>query len=122
MLALSDGFRIRRTRGDGRLDRVSVKPIAGNSYEQSLVATVGRVAYATRVPVDPSFGVQPLRVTDVNDDGRQEVVVTESVGANIFSFTVWGLFGGLRPTTTRASVPPTPSTATASLSPRRPPP
>jgi hypothetical protein len=85
--------------GDGRLDRVSVAPIAGNPSEQSLVATIGRVNYVAHVPVDQPSGVQPLRVTDMNGDGRQEVVVTETVGVNTNWMTVWGMFGGLRAVT-----------------------
>jgi hypothetical protein len=34
---------------------------------------------------------------DLDSDGWDEIIVTESVGANTLSFTVWGLFGGLRP-------------------------
>jgi hypothetical protein len=78
--------------GDGQLDRVAVREIEGNQNLQFLVVTIGRVNYVARVPLSSAWGVQPLRVTDMNRDGRQEVVVTESVGANTYGFSVWGVF------------------------------
>jgi hypothetical protein len=81
--------------GDGQLDRVVVKPTADNPAEQFLVATVGRRNYVARVPVDQPFGVQPLRVSDIDVDGRDEIIVTEVVGANTLWFSVWVLDGGL---------------------------
>jgi hypothetical protein len=84
--------------GDGQLDSVTIRPVAGNPNLQRLVAVVGGTTLRATVPLDAyQVGVQPLRVVDLDDDGWDEVVVTETVGANTLSFTVWGLFGGLRP-------------------------
>lgn len=84
--------------GDGQLDTVRVEPVAGNSFQQRLVATVGGTTLTATVPLNAyQIGPQPPRVVDLDGDGWDEVVVTETVGANTLSFTVWGLFGGLRP-------------------------
>ncbi|HWO58537.1 MAG TPA: hypothetical protein VNO31_00655 [Umezawaea sp.] len=85
--------------GDGRLDRVVAETIAGNPNEQFLVATIRGIRLTAHAPLNSYTGVQPLRVVDLNDDGSDEVVVTESVGANTVKFSVWGLYGGLRPVT-----------------------
>jgi hypothetical protein len=83
--------------GDGRLDRVVAKPVAGSQNEQLLVATVNGVSYVAREPMDPDWGVQPLRVVDVNADGRYEILLPETVGMRTDSFSVWGLNNGWRP-------------------------
>jgi len=83
--------------GDGQLDTVLVEPVADNGDEQRLVATINGIELDVTMPMDPYFGVQPLRVVDLDGDGWNEVVVTESVGANTVDLTVWGLFGGLNP-------------------------
>lgn len=84
--------------GDGTLDRVVVRAVPNNPNEQVLVATVGRVNYVAREALDAfDTTVQPLRVVDTNADGRDEVLLTESVGANTNTFSVWGLFDGWRP-------------------------
>jgi hypothetical protein len=83
--------------GDGQLDTVLVEPVADNGDEQRLVATINGIELDATMPMDPYFGVQPLRVVDINGDGWHEVVVTEFVGANTLDQTVWGLFGGLNP-------------------------
>jgi hypothetical protein len=81
--------------GDGRLDRVVLRPVDGNQDVQELVARVGGKRLTATVPMaNYVMGVQPMRVVDVNADGRDEVVVTQSVGANTDSFGVWGLHGG----------------------------
>jgi hypothetical protein len=79
--------------GDGRLDRVTLRPVDGNPNVQELVARVGGKRLTATVPMNNYGGVQPMRVVDVNADGRDEVVVTQSVGANTDSFGVWGLHG-----------------------------
>ena len=79
--------------GDGRLDRVVLRPVAGNPNVQELVARVGGKRLTATVPMNNYSGVQPMRVADVNADGREEVVVAQSVGANTDSFGVWGLHG-----------------------------
>lgn len=83
--------------GDGQLDTVVIDPIAGNNDEQRLVATINGIELDATMPMDPYFGIQPLRVVDLDGDGWDEVVVTEFVGANTVDLTVWGLFGGLNP-------------------------
>jgi hypothetical protein len=87
--------------GDGRADRVTVGVVEGVPDEQELVAVVRGTRFTARMPLYSSIGVGRLRITDVDDDGRDEVVVTESFGANTVLFTVWGLHGtGLRAVTT----------------------
>lgn len=84
--------------GDGTPDRVVVKAVENNPNEQVLVATVGRTSYVAREELSsPDYSVQPLRVVDLNADGREEVLLTESVGANTLTLSVWGLFNGWRP-------------------------
>ena len=76
--------------GDGTPDTAQLSAI-GDGAQQSLKFTVdGRVTEAV-LTGDPSFGTQPMRVLDVNHDGRQEVLVTESIGANTTWFSVWDL-------------------------------
>jgi hypothetical protein len=84
--------------GDGQLDTVAIQPIAGDPDNQRLVATVGGATLTATMPLNVwQSRVQPLRVVDLDGDGWDEIVVTETVGANTLSFTVWGLFGGLNP-------------------------
>jgi hypothetical protein len=84
--------------GDGTLDRVIVRSVPNNPNEQFLVATVGQVSFVAREALDAfDTTVQPLRVVDINADGRDEVVLTESVGANTDRLSVWGLFDTWRP-------------------------
>ncbi|QQQ74621.1 VCBS repeat-containing protein [Saccharothrix sp. 6-C] len=86
--------------GDGRVDRVVVGAVAGDPEQQELVAVVRGVRFTARMPLHSFFGLRPLRFADVDGDGRDEVVVTESVGANTELFTVWGLGeAGLRAVT-----------------------
>jgi hypothetical protein len=87
--------------GDGRVDRVAVRQVDGVPDTQELVAVVRGVRFTARMPLHSPFGVGALRVTDLADDGRDEVVVTESTGANTDISTVWGLGeAGLRAVTT----------------------
>lgn len=84
--------------GDGTLDRVVVRAVAGNPEEQLLIATVGRTNYVAREEFYAfEAGVQPPRVVDLNDDGRDEVILTESLGNNTDTLSVWGLNDGWRP-------------------------
>lgn len=85
--------------GDGVLDQVTARQAPDNEHEQVLTALVGNVGHVARVPlnVSPAGGAQPLRAVDVNADGRDEVVVTESLGANTYGFSVWGMAGGWQP-------------------------
>jgi hypothetical protein len=79
--------------GDHRIDRVTLTQNPDNPNEQILVGTVNRTSYVTRMPIPggPGLGVFPLRVVDLDRDGRQEVVVTEMVGASTSWFGVWYL-------------------------------
>ncbi|WNV85703.1 hypothetical protein [Umezawaea sp. Da 62-37] len=85
--------------GNGVLDTVTAETIAGNGNEQLLTATIQGLRLTALAPLDSHVGIQPLRVVDLNDDGTDEVVVTQSVGANTVGFGVWGFSGGLRPVT-----------------------
>lgn len=84
--------------GDGILEKVVAQPIAGNPDEQLLVTKIRGERLTARAPLASYLGRLELDVADVNDDGRDEVVVTESIGANTNGMSVWGLYGGgLRP-------------------------
>lgn len=86
--------------GDGRGDKVVLRSVATDPNQQELTATVMGRRYTARVAGDAYFGPQPLRVVDVNADHRAEVVVTEYVGANTLTMSVWDLGPrGLRPLT-----------------------
>ncbi|MCS7475688.1 hypothetical protein ACFFQW_35395 [Umezawaea endophytica] len=85
--------------GDGVLDTVVAQAIEGNPDEQLLVATINGVRLDARVPLYSRIGVPPLQVVDLNDDGTDEVMVTEALGANTVTVSTWGLYGGLRPVT-----------------------
>ncbi|OZM70159.1 hypothetical protein CFN78_26680 [Amycolatopsis antarctica] len=74
--------------GDGTADLVTLTPL-GDGSVQSLRFTVNGVENSVEMPADAYRGVLPLRVTDINGDGSQEVVVTESMGANTATFSVW---------------------------------
>lgn len=76
--------------GDGTPDTAQLSAI-GDGAKQSLKFTVDGRATEAVLTGDPSFGTQPMRVLDVNGDGRQELLVTESVGANTTWFSVWDL-------------------------------
>lgn len=89
--AAADGFSAPADlNGDGVLDQVAVRTLPNDPNRQAVVATIGRVSYLAYTTMNnyPS-GIQPPRVTDVNADGRDEVVVTESVGANTYGFSMW---------------------------------
>ncbi|MCP2168245.1 hypothetical protein [Goodfellowiella coeruleoviolacea] len=75
--------------GDGVLDSARLTDV-GNGW-QTLVVTVGDDVVDTGIPWDApnGLGIRPIRVTDVNGDGRQELAVSEAVGANTTTFSVW---------------------------------
>ncbi|GAB1515742.1 hypothetical protein [Actinophytocola sp. KF-1] len=79
--------------GDGRMDRVTLRTVDGNMDEQVLTARVGGKRLTATVSSSLIAGTQPMRVVDVDADGRDEVVVTEMVGANTDHYGVWGLHG-----------------------------
>ena len=91
--------------GDHRIDRVQVRPAPDDQNEQILIGSVGRTNYVTRIRLDTNVGVRPLRVVDLDRDGRQEVVVTEVVGANTLWYTVWRLDNGWQPLRSSAGGP-----------------
>lgn len=83
--------------GDGVLDTVTARQAADNPDEQTLVAKVGNRNYVGRAPMDAYFGMEPLRVGDVNADGKDEIFVTEVIGANTTHMSVWAMNNGWRP-------------------------
>ncbi|MGB3440737.1 MAG: hypothetical protein WBA97_18475 [Actinophytocola sp.] len=80
--------------GDGLRDYVTVRTVPGKPDEQLLSARVGARQLTATVPLASPSGVLPMRITDLDTNGRDEVVVTESLGANTLSFGVWGLYDG----------------------------
>lgn len=89
--------------GDGRVDRAWIESVAGNPVPttQVLSAQVGAERYRAYVPFASwSTDARPMRVVDLDGDGREEVVVAESVGANTTTSSVWGFNGRLRALTT----------------------
>ncbi|MFR9730266.1 FG-GAP repeat domain-containing protein [Saccharopolyspora sp. MS10] len=92
--------------GNGTPDTAKLAAI-GDGSQQLLKFTVdGKVTEAT-LPGDAYAGTQPMRVLDVNHDGRQEVLVAESIGANTAWFSVWdlGADGAPRELTTQDGQP-----------------
>src|ERR1041384_8211527 len=72
--------------GDRHLDTVVTQVNPANPAEQLLTATIrGRSHHAT-APVDEYHGVLPMRVADINDDGRDEIILTEFAGASTLNF------------------------------------
>ncbi|TDV55432.1 hypothetical protein [Actinophytocola oryzae] len=82
--------------GDGVPDRVVVSPATDAANQQILTVTIGRTNYVAHTAM-PYFGVQAPKVVDINLDGKQELIVTEDIGAHTYWYSVWGMFGGLRP-------------------------
>jgi len=77
--------------GNGTLDNVSLSLTSPTMsvLEANISGQVVRANLAT----DVYTGVQPLRVTDVNADGKAELVVTGSVGANTISMSLFDFDG-----------------------------
>lgn len=92
--------------GDGRPDSAALEPV-GDGSQQRLTFTVDGRTTERVLPGDAYAGVQPMRITDVNGDGKQEVLVTESVGANTLTFELadLGPDGGVRLMTTSDGQP-----------------
>ena len=84
--------------GDGRPDPVSLQQVD----EQTMLLRVGLTQEFVDTRVEGSAMGQPLRPTDVNGDGFDEVLVPESVGANTITYSVWGYSpqAGLHPVRT----------------------
>lgn len=92
--------------GNGTLDSARLAAL-GDGSQQALQFTVdGRVTEAV-LPGDSYAGTRPMRVLDVNNDGRQELLVSESVGANTEWFSIWdlGADGAPRELTTQDGAP-----------------
>jgi VCBS repeat protein len=77
--------------GDGALDLVTVRQAPGDPSTQIVTGTVGGRRYDAFVPLDSAIGVRPLRVGDVDGNGRADIFVTEVVGANTEWLSVWEL-------------------------------
>ncbi|WP_156756638.1 hypothetical protein [Actinokineospora pegani] len=76
--------------GDGVADTVTARTVPGDPTRQQITATVNGREYTATGDSDPN-GVQPLRVTDVNRDGANEVITTGYLGANTVTMTIWVL-------------------------------
>lgn len=72
---------------DGRQDLATLEPVGDGSQQLLRFIVDGRTAEAV-LPGDSSAGARPMRMTDINGDGAQELVVTESVGANTETLAV----------------------------------
>ncbi|MEV6873191.1 VCBS repeat-containing protein [Amycolatopsis sp. NPDC051128] len=72
--------------GDGtRDDVVSWRAIRG---DQVVSATVNGQRTSIHLPADARFGVLPPRVADLNGDGRAELLVATSFGADASTYSV----------------------------------
>ncbi|WP_424189245.1 hypothetical protein ACOBQX_12325 [Actinokineospora sp. G85] len=76
--------------GDGVADTITAQSVSGDPTRQQITATVNGREYTATGDSDPN-GVQPLRVTDVNQDGANEVVTTGYLGANTVTMSIWVL-------------------------------
>lgn len=56
---------------------------------QVLAAIVDGQPESATIPADLGDGVEPIRVTDLNGDGRDEMIIAESAGANTVWYSVW---------------------------------
>lgn len=70
--------------GDGEIETVNAQLIGD---DQVISATVNGTFTSIHVGADSYAGVTAPRVTDLNGDGRAELIVTQSVGANTTFFT-----------------------------------
>ncbi|PWW52726.1 hypothetical protein [Actinokineospora spheciospongiae] len=71
--------------GDGEIESVNAQ-LTGD-HEQVIWATVDGVRASITLPADSTAPFEAPRVADLNGDGRAELVVTRSVGANTTHFT-----------------------------------
>jgi len=72
--------------GDGEIETVNAQ-LTGDS-DQLISATVNGTYTSIHLPADSQFGIEAPRVTGLNGDGRAELIVTQSVGANTTFFSV----------------------------------
>ena len=78
--------------GDGVDERVVIR--AAGTAEQQIVTTVDGQRHAVSVPGDTRGAVIAPRVTDIDGNGAEELVLTEYVGANTDTFDVWAYMDG----------------------------
>ncbi len=71
--------------GDGEIETVTAQ--LTRATDQVISATVNGAFTSIHLPADSSVPLQAPRVTDLNGDGRAELIVTQSVGANTTFFT-----------------------------------
>ncbi|WP_243789554.1 VCBS repeat-containing protein [Saccharopolyspora gloriosae] len=92
--------------GNGTLDSARLSAVGDGSQQVIQFTVDGRTTEAT-LTGDAYAGTRPMRVLDVNNDGRQELLVTESVGANTEWFGIWdlGADGAPRELTTQDGAP-----------------
>jgi hypothetical protein len=89
--------------GDGVEDQVTVRSVG--TADQRVVARVDGKEVAIDAPAETSI-VRPPRVTDLNGDGADELVVREQTGANTEAFGVWDYAdGALRQVATKDGHP-----------------
>lgn len=72
--------------GDGEIETVTAQP--NGDSDQIVSATVNGTFTSIHLTADSQFGVEAPRVTDLNGDGRAELLVATSVGANTTYFAV----------------------------------
>jgi hypothetical protein len=77
--------------GNGTLDHVSLSQVSPALY--LLEANIGGQVFQANLALDEYTGVQPLRVTDVNADGKDEIALTEVLGANTTTLSLFDFDG-----------------------------
>lgn len=78
--------------GDGAAETVTIH--AAGTAEQKLVTAVDGRQLAVSAPADTASTARPARVTDVNGDGVDELLVSELTGANTETFGLWEYVDG----------------------------
>lgn len=78
--------------GDGVDEQVTVA--AAGTEKQRIVTTVDGQPLSVSVPGDTMGAVIAPRVTDIDGNGAEELVLTEYVGANTDTFGIWAYMDG----------------------------
>jgi hypothetical protein len=78
--------------GDGVDEQVTVR--AAGTADQQIVTTVDGQRHTVSVPADTLGAAITPRVTDIDGNGAEELVLTEYVGANTDTFGVWAYMDG----------------------------
>ena len=78
--------------GDGADETVTIR--SAGTAQQELVTEVDGQRLAASAPADTPSDVRLPRVTDVNGDGAEELVVSELTGANTETFGIWEYVDG----------------------------